>query len=249
MSDTNQSSGVETSARPIEGAVILQAVAEAAPIATLPVPTTVMPALAATASPPPASSAPPAPSSLPAPRGSEDQLPTTRFPSLPAVFPEALERALNADANAPSVPAAMPSARVAVSDSRDRKTAPRVLSRSSWRTLLTNAKRVARAVPARVTAAGRQAWSQRRVGIACGVLGMLMILGSLGFGVYGVAAARFDKTEQVSLAVAIVLARAAIAIATMGVGYAMIRVAERLSFPAAGLRLAPPPALRPRSDR
>jgi hypothetical protein len=73
-----------------------------------------------------------------------------------------------------------------------------------------------------------------------------MIVGPLLFGVFGLSAAHLDKTQPASIVAAVVVARAAIAVASMGIGYALLRVAERLAFPAAGLRLAPVPTVRPR---
>jgi len=177
---------------------------------------------------------------VPAARGSEDQLPTTRLPSLPSVLPEALERALAGDSSPPSV---------VVADAGNVKTLPRMKApRLNWRAFMSGVKRAAANAPGRVGAVGRAAWSPRRVGVACGVLGLVMIVGALAYGTVGIAGARLDRAEHVPLEVALILARAAMAIATMCVGYAVLRIGERLSFPAFPLRTLPAPR-PPRVER
>lgn len=76
------------------------------------------------------------------------------------------------------------------------------------------------------------AWTERRAGVSCAILGLAMIAGSLMLGWESVASERFDKVEHVSLAVALVLARAALAIAAMVVGYGLLRVGERTALSA-----------------
>jgi hypothetical protein len=180
---------------------------------------------------------------VPTARASEDQLPTRRLPSLPSVLPEPLERALAGEPAAPSPPA------VIVADAAEVKTAPRMrAARPNWRALVSGMKRVAVTAPGRVGAVGRAAWSPRRVGVACGVLGLAMIVGALAYGTVGIAGARLDKAEHMPLEMALILARAAMAIATMCVGYAVLRIGERLSFPVFPLRTLPPPRA-PRVER
>ncbi len=120
--------------------------------------------------------------------------------------------------------------------------------RLDWRAFMSGVKRAAATAPGRVGAAGRAAWSPRRVGVACGVLGLVMIVGALAYGTVGIAGARLDKAEHVPLEVALILARAAMAIATMCVGYAVLRIGERLSFAAFPLRTLPAPR-PPRVER
>ncbi len=83
------------------------------------------------------------------------------------------------------------------------------------------------AVPSRLGALRSEAWTERRLGLTCGALGVLMIVGSLVLGWQSVAGERFEHGEQASLAVAVVLARAALSIAAMLVGYGLLRVGER----------------------
>ena len=99
-----------------------------------------------------------------------------------------------------------------------------------WQALLSQ---FPRATPRGANAEERQrrAWTRQRIGIVCGLLGLTIIVGSIAAAYAGLGAAHLDNAGQASLAVAIVLARVAIAIAAMGVGYAMLRMAERLSFP------------------
>jgi hypothetical protein len=151
----------------------------------------------------------------------EDQLPTSRLPSIPAPLPPPVPpqgpahktqplRAITRDAAA---------ARLAVEAKRQR-----------WQAVLAHVKRAAAGVPSRFGGLGGEPWTERRIGTWCAVVGFAMIAGSLGLGWESVASERFEKVEHVPLAVALVLARAAIAIATMAVGYGLLRVGERTAF-------------------
>ena len=101
--------------------------------------------------------------------------------------------------------------------------------RRRWQAVIADMKRAAR------TYGIGGAWTEQRIGVSCGILGLAMIAGSLVLGWESVASERFDKVEHVSLAVALVLARAALAIAAMAVGYGLLRVGERTAL-AAGAR-------------
>jgi hypothetical protein len=146
----------------------------------------------------------------------EDQLPTSRFPSIAAPLPPPLP---------PPGPArkAQPPA-----IERDDATAKYALEakRRRWQAVVSDMKRAAG------TYSFAGALTERRVGVSCAILGLAMIAGSLMLGWESVASERFDKVEHVSLAVALVLARAALAIAAMVVGYGLLRVGERTALSA-----------------
>jgi hypothetical protein len=145
----------------------------------------------------------------------EDQLPTSRYPSI-APLP-------------PPLPPPGPARKGQLpATERDDATAKYALEaqRRRWQAVVADMKRAARAYGF----AG--AWTERRVGVCCAILGLAMIAGSLMLGWESVASERFDKVEHVSLAVALVLARAALAIAAMVVGYGLLRVGERTALSA-----------------
>ena len=101
-----------------------------------------------------------------------------------------------------------------------------------WQALLSQISQIPGAGSRAPKAEERQrAWTRQRIGIACGLVGLTIIVSSIAAAYAGLSAARLDNPGQASLAVAIVLARAAVAIAAMGVGYSMLRMAERLTFP------------------
>jgi hypothetical protein len=175
----------------------------------------------------------PADKPLPEPRvsppsPSEDQLPTTRVQSIAVPLP-------------PPVPPQGPAhktqpLRAITRDDAEARLAVEA-KRRRWQTVLSQVKRAAAGVPSPLAVLRGEAWTERRVGLACATVGVAMIGCALVLGWQSVASDRFVKVEHVSLAVAVVLARAAIAIAAMLVGYGLLRVGERtlLAFPERGL--------------
>ena len=159
-----------------------------------------------------------------------DQLPTMRMPSISPELPPVVPPPRPSSA-APTQPPgtrgiALPLAprlpsRVGLADSKPRW----------WQSLLSQLPRAAARSPFRAEDRARRGWSRQRIGVACGVLGLTIILSSIAAAYLGMSATKLDNPAQISFAVAVVMARAAIAIAAMGVGYLMLRMAERLSFP------------------
>jgi hypothetical protein len=155
---------------------------------------------------------------------SADQLPTTRLPSLASILP-------------PPVPPPGPAHKTQPLRAITRDAAAAKLAdagkRRPWKNVLGHVTRVAAAVPSSVgslpfgRALRSEAWTERRVGVLSAALGAVMIAGALVLGWLSVTGDRFDKLEPASITVAIVLARAALAIATMTVGFGLMRVGER----------------------
>jgi hypothetical protein len=152
---------------------------------------------------------------------SEDQLPTSRLQSVLAPLPPPLP---------PQGPAhkTQPLRAISRDDAAARLAAQVKAKRQAWRTLLDHVKRAAEAVPGRF--GGREAWTERRIGLSCAVLGLTMIAVALVLGWESVASERLEKLDHVPVAVAVVLSRAAIAIAAMVVGYGLLRVGERTAL-------------------
>jgi hypothetical protein len=153
-----------------------------------------------------------------------DQLPTTRLPSIAPLLP-------------PPVPPPGPAHRTQPLRAITRDAAAAKLAdagkRRPWKNVLGHVTRAAAAVPSsvgslRFDALRSEAWTQRRVGVTCAAVGVTMIAGALILGWLSIAVDRFDKVEPASIVVAIVLARAALAIATMMVGFGLMRLGERM---------------------
>lgn len=155
------------------------------------------------------------PSSSPPPA---DQLPTARVQTIPPPLPPPVP---------PPGPAhkTQPLRTITRADAAAKLAAER--KRPRWEMILGQVKRAAVAVPSRIGGIRSEAWTERRLGIACGAIGLAMIAGALALGWQSVASDRLERMEHVSLAVAVTLARAAIAIATMVIGYGLLRVGER----------------------
>ena len=145
-----------------------------------------------------------------------DQIPTARVQTIPPPLP-------------PPVPPPGPAHQTQPLRPITREDAARLAEtkRLPWRTVLGHFKRAAEAVPSRFGALGGDAWTERRVGLASAAIGVTLIVGALVIGWQSIAIERFERVEHASLAVALVLARAALAIATMIVGYGLLRVGER----------------------
>ncbi len=162
-----------------------------------------------------------------------DQLPTARVPSIAPPLPPPVPPQGPAHKTQPlrAVTREEAAARLASDKRRVR--------RLRWEQLVANGKRVVAVVAARFGASAgarpdpHEGSSERRLGFVCAATGIALIAGALVLGWQGVASERFDKVEQASLAVAIVFARAAIAIASKLVGYGLLRVGEPtlLAFP------------------
>jgi len=165
----------------------------------------------------------PAPA-VPPPASSEDQLPTSRLQSLPLELPPPVPPHGPAHKTQPLRPITREVAAAKLAAEA------KVARRRQWQAVVAHVKRAAVAVPSGFAGLRSATWTPRRVGIVFGTLGVTMIACALVLGwqgVQGVALDRFEKAEHASLAVAIVLARAAMAIATMLVGYGLLRVGER----------------------
>jgi hypothetical protein len=146
----------------------------------------------------------------------EDQLPTSRLPTIAPPLPPPLPPRGPAHKMQPLRPIGREeaTARYAVETKRER-----------WQAAIRHVKRAARTYRFR-----GGAWTERQVGVSCAILGLAMIAGSLVLGWESVAGEQLEKVEHASLAVAVVLARAAIAIAAMVVGYGLLRVGERTAL-------------------
>jgi hypothetical protein len=158
---------------------------------------------------------------------SEDQLPTSRFPSLPHALPPPMPPPGPAHKTQPLRPITREDA--AAKLAADAKAAKRA-KRQRLQAAATNVTRAALGVPSRLSQLGLShaaSWTPKRAGVACATVGVAMITGALVLGWRSVAGDHLEQPEHVSLAVAIVLARAALAIAAMGVGYGLLRVGER----------------------
>jgi hypothetical protein len=162
---------------------------------------------------PPVSPAATAPSeSAPA----EDQLPTSRMPSLLAPLPPPVP---------PSGPAHKTQRLRAISPTDATSRLARAAEdRKVWRTALAHLRRAADA--ARVLAR-REAWTERRIAMTCGAAGLLMIASGLVLGWQAVSLDRLERFEHAPGAAAVLVARALMAIATMAVGYGLVRIGER----------------------
>jgi hypothetical protein len=151
----------------------------------------------------------------------DDQLPTSRLQSLPLELPPPVPPHGPAHKTQPLRPITREAAEARLaSEARLAKEA----KRRRWQAMVAHVKRVAVAVPSRLRSA---TWTRQRVGVLLGVVGVAMIACALGLGWQSVASERLASTEHVSLAVALVVARAAMAIAAMFVGYGLLRVGER----------------------
>jgi hypothetical protein len=146
----------------------------------------------------------------------EDQLPTSRLPTIAPPLPPPLPPRGPAHRTQPlrSIGREEATARYTVETKRER-----------WQAAIRHVTRAARTYRF-----GGGAWTERQAGVSCAVLGLAMIAGSLVLGWESVATEPFEKVEHASLAVAVVLARAAIAIAAMIVGYGLLRVGERTAL-------------------
>ena len=156
-------------------------------------------------------------------RPSADQLPTARVQSIPPPLP-------------PLVPPQGPALKTQPLRALSRSAADAHLAaeakRLQWSTLFSHVKRAAAIVPSRLVGLRREAWTQQRIGLSCAALGLAIVVGSLVAGWQGVASERLDTGSHVALAVSIVAARALLAIAATCIGYALLRMGERLAFPA-----------------
>jgi hypothetical protein len=170
-------------------------------------------------------SAPPEPPPPLAASAASDDLPTSRLQSLPAALP-------------PPVPPPGPALKTQPlrAISRDDATAKLAAhgKRHGWQTILAHLRRAAASVPQRL--GRREAWTERRIGVACAALGLTMIAVALVLGWQSVGSERLEKLEHVPVAVAVVLSRAALAIAAMVVGYGLLRVGERTALASRGRR-------------
>ena len=92
---------------------------------------------------------------------------------------------------------------------------------NAWEKLVTASSRIA--------AVARAGSTERSVGVACVVLGVGAIAASLVSGWYAVDGDHFGdlKGDRATLAAAVVLARAALAIAAAAIGFGVLRVGER----------------------
>jgi hypothetical protein len=146
----------------------------------------------------------------------EDQLPTSRLPTIAPPLPPRLP---------PPVPGQKPPGLRPIG--REEATAKYTVEtkRERWQAAIRHVKRAARTYRF-----GGGAWTDRRIGVTCAALGLAMIAGSLVLGWESVASEQLEKAEHASLAVAVVLARAAIAIAAMIVGYGLLRIGERTAL-------------------
>jgi hypothetical protein len=152
-------------------------------------------------------------------RAAEDQLPTSRLPPISPPLP-------------PPVPPPGPAHTTQRLRALTEGVATKKASPPRWRDLVARMTSAA-VVPARIVWTGGEPWSQRRAGLACAFVGAVLIAGAIALGWVSVAGVNLDRIEPVGLAIAIVIARATLAIATMATGYGVLRVGERLAFPAA----------------
>jgi hypothetical protein len=151
-----------------------------------------------------------------------EDLPTTRVQSIPPPLPPL----------PPLVPPPGPAHKTQPLRALSRNGADvqlRARRRVEWRTILSHVKRVAAAVPATLPRFESDRWNQRRVGAVAGSLGLVMLVGGVVAGWLSLGAKLDDA--HAGAAAAIALGRAAIAIATMAAGCALLRTGERLVFP------------------
>ncbi|HEY2511327.1 MAG TPA: hypothetical protein VGI39_10745 [Polyangiaceae bacterium] len=73
-------------------------------------------------------------------------------------------------------------------------------------------------------------WTERTFGRASAIVGAALIVAGLIAGWISVEAGRGDHAEPVAVAVAVILSRAALAVAAMRVGYALLALGERRMF-------------------
>jgi hypothetical protein len=147
---------------------------------------------------------------------SEDQLPTSRLQSILAPLPPPV---------APQGPAHKTQRLRAISPSDATAKLAVTPPREAWRRVAAHLGRVARAVPGSL--ARREAWTEKRIAVACAGTGLALIVGALVLGWGAVTSDHLEKLDHVPVAVAMVVSRAALAIATMAVGYGLLRVGER----------------------
>ncbi len=146
----------------------------------------------------------------------EDQLPTSRMPSLLAPLPPPVP---------PSGPAHKTQRLRAISPTDATTRLARAADdRKVWRTALAHVRRAASA--ARVLGR-REAWTERRIRMVAGVVGLLLIASGLALGWQAVSFERLERFEHAPGAAAVLVARALMAIATMAVGYGLVRMGER----------------------
>jgi hypothetical protein len=149
-----------------------------------------------------------------------DQLPTTRLPSIASILPPPLPPPGPAHKTQPLKAISRDAATVKLADTGNRR---------PWKKVLGHVTRAAAGAPSRMHlgALRGEAWTQRRVGALAVTLGAAMIVGALVFGCLNVTTERFGQSEPASIVAALILARAAIAIATMVIGFGLMRVGER----------------------
>jgi hypothetical protein len=156
----------------------------------------------------------------------EDRLATTRLPaSLPPA--PASRRAAAAVVVPPPGPSVPPFGATAEPTMRYPSEPPVALPRTSWwRTLLDSTL----APPASIDVHTLR----RRVGVACGVLALAFV--AIGL-VVGLRAVPGQAVVSPGVAIAVVVARALVALGMLGLGYALMRMGER--FFAEGTRGLP----------
>jgi hypothetical protein len=75
----------------------------------------------------------------------------------------------------------------------------------------------------------RGEWSRTHVATACAAIGASFIVAALIAGYHGLGADHAARPEEANVVAATIVARALLAIATMVLGWALIRMAERLA--------------------
>lgn len=146
-------------------------------------------------------------------RSSAEELPTTRLPSLVGPLP-------------PIAPPPGPALKT-----QPLRAIPRPGSkRLPWRALVAGFTRAAAAMPGRFAGARGEPWTARTAGRLCGAAGGTLILAGLVLGWVSVTGERLERPEPPALAAAIVVVRGVLAVAAAWLGYAVLRMGERLAL-------------------
>jgi hypothetical protein len=148
-------------------------------------------------------------------RPSAEELPTSRLPSLVGPLP-------------PIAPPPGPALKTQPLRAIPRPAAKRL----PWRAFVASVTRAAAAMPGRFAGGRREPWTARAAGRACYLAGGALILAALVLGWVSVTGERLERPEPPALAAAIVIVRGALAAAAAWVGYALLRMGERLAFAA-----------------